>query len=77
MRSLLVRVMLAALAAAGSAAAGEITVVFIPKLTGNSFFEAANDGAQRYAERIGFNIKYAGSPEALVANQIAIIEAAV
>ena len=34
--------------AAGGDVAGK-TVVFIPKLTGNAFFEAANDGAQKYA----------------------------
>ncbi len=27
-------------------------VAFIPKLTGNSFFEAANDGAQKYLSLI-------------------------
>ena len=26
-----------------------MTVAFIPKVSGNSFFEAANDGAQKYA----------------------------
>jgi len=28
-----------------------MTVAFIPKLTGNSFFEAANAGAQKYVEQ--------------------------
>ena len=36
-------------------------VAFIPKLTGNSFFEAANDGAQKYAKEWGIEVKYMGS----------------
>ena len=54
-----------------------ITVVFIPKLTGNAFFESANIGAQDYAQKQGFNVKYDGSPQAAVANQVAIINNAV
>lgn len=30
-----------------------MTVTFIPKVTGNAFFEVANDGAQKYAEDWG------------------------
>ncbi|MCD7895232.1 MAG: hypothetical protein LUG50_00995 [Planctomycetaceae bacterium] len=48
------------------APAGEITVAFIPKVTGNSFFESANEGAQRFSERIGFRVDYLGSPVAAV-----------
>lgn len=63
---------------AGSATAqmntSDITVVFVPKLTGNAFFEAANAGAQEYAANHGFSVDYIGSPEASVDNQIAIIE---
>ncbi|MFA5571377.1 MAG: substrate-binding domain-containing protein [Sphaerochaetaceae bacterium] len=54
-----------------------ITVVFIPKLTGNAFFEAANDGAQAYAAKHGFTVKYDGSPEASVANQVTVIDNAI
>ncbi len=57
------------------AGAGEITVVFIPKVTGNAFFESANEGAQRFAERIGFTVEYTGSPEASVERQREIIKA--
>jgi AI-2 transport system substrate-binding protein len=57
--------------------AGDITVVFIPKLTGNAFFESANVGAGVYAEKNGFKISYRGSPEALIDNQIAIIDQAI
>ncbi len=61
-----------------SASAGEdLTVVFVPKLTGNAFFESANDGAQAYAAKWGFTVKYDGSPEAAVANQVTIINNAI
>jgi AI-2 transport system substrate-binding protein len=55
----------------------DIAVVFVPKVTGNAFFESANKGAQAYAEKIGFKIRYEGSPEAEVGNQIAIINRAI
>lgn len=54
-----------------------ITVVFVPKVTGNAFFESANDGAQAYAKSHGFTVKYDGSPEASVANQVAVINNAI
>jgi AI-2 transport system substrate-binding protein len=56
---------------------GDITVIFIPKVTGNAFYEAANVGAQGYAARNGFLVKYRGSPEAEVSHQITLIEEAV
>jgi AI-2 transport system substrate-binding protein len=56
---------------------GAVTVVFVPKITGNAFFEAANEGAQAYGERHGFKVDYRGSPEAKVGNQIAVIESAI
>ncbi len=59
------------------ALAENITVVFIPKLTGNAFFESANDGAQKFAKEWGFTVKYDGSPEASVANQVAVINNAI
>lgn len=55
----------------------DINVVFIPKITGNMFFESANEGAQDMAKKVGFNCKYDGSPEAAVANQVQIINSAV
>ncbi|MCD7895333.1 MAG: substrate-binding domain-containing protein [Planctomycetaceae bacterium] len=60
-----------------TAVAGDITVVFVPKLTGNAFFESANDGAQAYAAKHGFTVKYDGSPEAAVANQVTVINNAI
>lgn len=55
----------------------EINVIFIPKVTGNAFFESANKGAQAFAELIGFQVTYTGSPEAEIANQAVIIEQAI
>ncbi len=52
-------------------------IVFIPKITGNAFFEAANDGVQKYAAKHGFTAEYKGSPQALVANQREIIKEAI
>lgn len=60
-----------------SGAKDDITVVFVPKLTGNAFFEAANEGAQAYAAKQGFTVKYDGNPEASVANQVTIIDNAI
>jgi AI-2 transport system substrate-binding protein len=56
---------------------GEITVVFVPKITGNAFFEAANAGAQKYAAKTGFKVLYQGSPEASIDSQISIISKAI
>lgn len=55
----------------------DVTVVFVPKLSGNAFFEAANEGAQAYAAKQGFTVKYDGNPEASVANQVTIIDNAI
>lgn len=52
-------------------------IVFIPKLSGNAFFESANDGAQQIASENGFEVKYDGNPEASVANQVTIINNAI
>ena len=54
-----------------------IRVVFVPKLTGNAFFEAANQGAQAYAGKHGFTVDYQGSPQASIDDQIAIIRKAI
>ena len=53
-----------------------MTVAFIPKLTGNSFFEAANAGAQKYAEQWGITVKYMGSATASVTDQLEVIQQA-
>jgi len=53
------------------------TIVFVPKLSGNAFFESGNDGAQEMAKKEGFTVKYDGNPEASVANQVTIINNAI
>lgn len=50
-----------------------LTIAFIPKLTGNAFFESANNGAQKYAAEWGFHVEYLGSPNASVADQVQVI----
>lgn len=55
----------------------DVTVVFIPKVSGNAFFESANIGAQDLAKKVGYTVKYDGNPEAAVANQVAIIDNAI
>lgn len=55
----------------------DLSVVFIPKVTGNAFFESANNGVQAYSARHGFKVEYLGSPQAAVANQIAIVKDAI
>lgn len=54
-----------------------MTVAFIPKLTGNAFFESANNGAQKYAGKWGITVDYQGSPNASVADQVQVINNAV
>lgn len=54
-----------------------MTVAFIPKLTGNAFFEAANKGAQEFAKDWGFNIEYMGDASASAAAQVAVINQAI
>ena len=58
-------------------AAENLTVVFIPKLTGNAFFEVANQGAQDFAKKNGFTVDYQGDPTASVAAQVAVIQNAI
>lgn len=56
----------------------DLQIVFVPKVTGNSFFESANDGAQEFAKKVGgFEIKYDGSATAAVADQVTIINNAI
>lgn len=61
----------------GSTDISGMTVAFIPKLTGNSFFEAANDGAQKYGEEWGINVEYMGSATASVTDQLEVIQQAI
>ncbi len=56
---------------------GIITVVFVPKVTGNAFFESANAGVQEFSARHGFAVEYIGSSQALIFRQLDIIKYAV
>ncbi len=53
------------------------TVAFIPKLTGNAFFEVANTGAQEFAKDWGITVDYIGSPNATAADQVQCINDAI
>lgn len=66
----------AASSTAAAAAGGDVkgkTVAFIPKVTGNAFFESANNGAQKYAKDWGFTVDYVGDSTASVSAQVAVI----
>ena len=54
-----------------------LTIAFVPKLTGNAFFESANNGAQEYAKKWGFTVDYQGSSNASVADQVQVINNAI
>ena len=62
--------------ATGSAVEGK-TVAFIPKVSGNAFFEVANQGAQEFAADWGLSVDYIGSPNATVADQVQCINDAI
>ncbi|WP_283609019.1 substrate-binding domain-containing protein [Faecalispora anaeroviscerum] len=67
----------ASTAESGTKSVAGKTVVFIPKLTGNAFFESANTGAQKYAKEWGFTVSYQGSPSAAVADQVQVVNNAI
>ena len=54
-----------------------MSVAFIPKVTGNAFFESANDGAQKYAADWGIEVQYMGNATAGAAEQVEVINQAV
>lgn len=64
-------------ATGGKSPVDGMTVAFIPKVSGNSFFEAANDGAQKYAGDWGLTVDYIGSPDASVTTQLELIQQAI
>ena len=73
-------VLAAAALAPAALAAGDVkgqTVAFIPKLTGNAFFESANAGAQKYSRMWGFKVEYMGSPNASVADEVNVVNQAI
>ena len=58
-------------------AGAQKVIVFVPKITGNAFFESANDGAQAHAKANGYTVQYIGSQQASVAEQVRIIRQAI
>ena len=63
-------------ATTGGSIEGKV-VAFIPKVSGNAFFEVANQGAQEFAKDWGITVDYIGSPNATVADQVQCINDAV
>lgn len=64
-------------ASVGSGSVEGLTVAFIPKVTGNAFFESANNGAQEKAAEWGFTVDYLGDATASVSAQVSVINQAV
>ncbi|MDR2552845.1 MAG: substrate-binding domain-containing protein [Treponema sp.] len=75
--ALIVAVLIAGCPQSKPQASGEKTIVFVPKITGNAFFESANDGAQAHAKANGYTVQYIGSQQASVAEQVRIIRQAI
>lgn len=55
----------------------DAVILFIPRVTSNTFFESANKGVQEYSLKHGFRVEYKGSPRAVIADQISIIKEAI
>lgn len=51
----------------------DIKIAFIPKITGNGFFESGGRGALEMGEELGISVKYDGPNEANVSKQIEYI----
>lgn len=50
-----------------------IKVAFVPKITGNGFFESGGKGAMEMGKQLGISVKYDGPSEANVSKQIEYI----
>ena len=60
-------------AAPAAPAAADVKIGFIPKLTGVGFFESGAKGALAMGEQLGISVKYDGSQNASVSDQIQFI----
>ena len=58
---------------AAAPAAGDVKIGFIPKLTGVGFFESGAKGAMAMGQQLGITVKYDGSQNASVSDQIQFI----
>ena len=56
-----------------SASGENIKIAFIPKITGNGFFESGGRGALEMGEQLGITVRYDGPNEANVSRQIEYI----
>ncbi len=52
-----------------------MSIVYVPGLTGNPFYNTVACGAQTEADRLGVDFTYQGAPEFDVAEQSAIVSA--
>jgi rhamnose transport system substrate-binding protein len=64
----------ASTAPAGSTAAGDLNIVFIPKAINNPYFDAAGTGAQKAATELGGQYKQIGPPDSKADLQIPFIQ---
>lgn len=58
----------------GDAAGEQLTLGLLPKATGISVFDVANQGAQEAAAELGYSVNYVGPPDVDVAEQVRWIE---
>jgi ribose transport system substrate-binding protein len=63
--------------AGGGSAPEGMSIVYVPGLTGNPFYNTVACGAQNKADELGIDFSYQGAPEFDVAKQSAIVSALV